>query len=165
MNDEALAGYVEDVAVFFEVTGLPRIAGRILGLLMVCEPPHRSAAELVDDLGVSKGSVSTMIRMLLLSGLVERVGVPGSRATYFALKDDGFEKRFELLMHTVVGFRPLAERGIAMLSAEGADRTRRLRSLRALYAFLEREMPAMIERWRNEREQLIADELPTEHDT
>jgi DNA-binding MarR family transcriptional regulator len=158
VDDEELAPYVEDVAIFFEETGLPRIAGRILGLLMVCDPPHRSAAELVDELGVSKGSVSTMTRMLLLSGLVERVGVPGERATYFALKDDGFEKRFELLMHTVVGFRPLAERGLELLADADVERTHRLRSLRALYGFLEREMPAMIDKWRRERERLIEEE-------
>ena len=43
-----LAPYIEDVALYWEQHGLPRIAGRIIGLLLVCDPPHRSAAELLE---------------------------------------------------------------------------------------------------------------------
>ncbi len=160
MNADELARYVEEVALFFEGSGLPRIAGRILGLLMVCDPPHRSSAELAEELGASRGSISTMTRMLLLSGLVERVGVPGERASYYALKDDGFELRFEQVMRTIVGFRPLADRGIALLANTSPERRHRLRTLRALYVFLEKEMPALIDRWRRERDHLIEEETP-----
>lgn len=74
---------MEDVALHFEESGLPRIAGRILGLLLVCDPPHRSAQELADQLGASKASISTMTRLLLSGVILEKVGLPGERATYY----------------------------------------------------------------------------------
>jgi DNA-binding MarR family transcriptional regulator len=156
--DDPLAAYVEEVALFFEQSGLPRIAGRVLGLLLVCDPRVRSAAELADELGVSKGSISTMTRLLVRSGLIEKVGIPGERTTYFRLRDDGFESLFAFKLQALVSFRPLADRGLQLLGEvdPSADRSHRLRVIRALYAFFEREMPVMLDKWRDERETLIA---------
>lgn len=148
---ESLMAFVEEVALFFEQAGMPRIAGRILGYLLVCEPPYRSAAELADELGVSRGSVSTMSRMLREAGLVAPAPLPGERATYLQISDDGFERVFERQIHQVAAFTALADRGLALLSDEPPERSRRLRSMRAIYAFYEREMPALLERWRQER--------------
>ncbi len=158
MSDDALARWVEEVALHFEAGGLPRIAGRILGHLLVCDPPHRSGAELVQELGASKASVSAMARMLLTAGLIERAGVPGERATYYRLRSDGFEARFAAVMSSIVAFRPVADRGLALLDREEPARSARLRELRALYRFFEREMPVLFARYREERERLIEEE-------
>lgn len=152
----ALERYVEDLAVFFERSGLPRIAGRILALLLVCDPPHRAASEFVDELGASKASVSNMLRLLETIGLIERVGVPGERASRYSLGKDGFEKKFEMSTRALVGFSPLAARGFELLAPAGDARKARLREMAALYAFWEREMPKLLERWRTERADLVA---------
>jgi len=65
-----------------------RSAGRILGWLMICEPPHQSATELVSALEISTGSVSTQVRFLEELEFVERVTFPGDRVTYYQLKPD-----------------------------------------------------------------------------
>ena len=65
-----------------------RSAGRILGWLMICEPPHQSATELVAALEISTGSVSTQVRFLEELAFVERVTFPGDRVTYYQLKPD-----------------------------------------------------------------------------
>ncbi len=113
--------------------------------------------ELSEELGVSKASVSTMTRLLVRTGLLERVPAPGARSTYFRLREDGFEKLFAAKMEGMVAFRPLAERGLRLLPPDPEPR-RRLRLLKALYAFFEREMPALLERWRAEREALVAED-------
>lgn len=146
------ATYVEDVALFFEEAGLPRIAGRILGLLLICDPPWRTAPQLAEELEASKGSVSTMTRMLMRAGLIEKVALPGARATAFQLTDDGFENMFAQQIAQVVAFRPIADRGLALLQGTGAA-PERLKTLQALYAFFEREMPRLLEKWREERAQ------------
>lgn len=156
--EQDLEKFVEDLALFFEGNGFPRIAGRILGLLLVCDPPYRSAGELADELHVSKASVSTMTRMLLSGGLIERVGVPGKRATYFGTTTDGFERRFELVIRVFAAFRPLADRGLRILETRGPERTERLRALRAMYGFWEREMPSILNKWRAERVRLVAED-------
>lgn len=148
--DSALAAYVEDVALYWEAQGLPRIAGRIVGLLLVCDPPHRSAGELVAELGVSKGSVSSMTRLLLETGTIEVVAVPGERATYYRLTPESLERRFERRVERFASFGELARRGLELLDDQPTERTARLRRVASLYAFLERELPRLLERWHAE---------------
>ena len=38
--------FVEEVGIVFEQTGLPRMAGRILGWLLISDPPHQSTDQL-----------------------------------------------------------------------------------------------------------------------
>lgn len=147
MNEER-ARFVEDVALHWEAHGLPRIAGRIIGLLMVCDPPHRSATQLKDELGASKGSISTMTRLLLASGTLVVVAVPGDRATYYRLAPHSFEEKMKRRLEAMVGFRDLARRGVELLEAEGSPRVEELEQVASLYAFLGDELPRLFERWR-----------------
>ena len=75
--------YAEEFGLAFEQFGITRMAGRILGWLLVCEPPHQSPQDLQDALQASKGSISTNIRMLERLNFVERISLPGDRRTYF----------------------------------------------------------------------------------
>ena len=149
--EEALETYVEEVALFWEGQGLPRIAGRILGLLMVCHPPHRTPAQLAEALGASKGSISAMVRLLLRSGTIEVVPMPGERATYYQLSPHSVERKLEARLLQMVAFRGLAEKGLRLLEHAPAERRERLRTLAELYAFLEVELPGLLERWRAQR--------------
>jgi len=147
--DPRHAAYVEDVALYWEAQGLPRIAGRIVGWLMICDPPHRSARQLADDLGASKASVSTMTRLLLTSGSIEVVPVPGERATHYALTVEGIEHKLVRRVQGIVSFADLARQGLELVEPEQADR---LEQIASLYTFLERELPLLLARWREERE-------------
>lgn len=146
-----LTAYVEEVALFWEGQGLPRIAGRIVGLLLVCDPPYRTPRQLAEELGASKGSVSAMTRLLLASGTIEVVPIPGERATWYQLSPDSLEQKLERRLTEMVAFRALAERGLTLLEDAPASQRERLETVRSLYAFLERELPALMERWRRER--------------
>ena len=90
--------FVEDIGLIMEEQGRPRIAGRILGWLLICEPPEQSFADLVAVLGVSKGSVSAMTRLLLEGGLIERVPVPGDRQTYYQMAPDAWSRVLTWIM-------------------------------------------------------------------
>jgi hypothetical protein len=96
-----------------------------------------------------------MARMLLNTGLLEQAPVPGERARYMRLRDDGFEAVFEHQIRQVSAFAELASRGRALLKGEAQERSQRLRTLTALYGFYEREMPRLLERWRDERARLV----------
>ena len=148
---EDTAPWIETVALFWERQGLPRIAGRIVGLLLVCDPPHRSSKQLVEELGASKGSVSAMTRLLLQSGTIEPVAVPGDRATYYQLSPGSVERKLEARLAAMVGFRALAEAGLELLDDAPPERRARLEAVASLYSFLERELPLLLERWRAER--------------
>lgn len=73
---------------WWESTTGGRAAGRILGWLMICEPPHQSSSDMVEALELSTGSVSTQIRVLERILFVERVTFPGDRASYYQLKPE-----------------------------------------------------------------------------
>ncbi len=144
------AAFVEDVALFWERQGLPRIAGRILGWLFVCSPPHRSSTQLAADLGVSKGSISSMTRLLLDSGSIEIAPIPGSRATFFRLSSETLERKLSRRIEAMLGFGPIARQGHELVEDRSPQERARLQRAADLYAFLERELPALLERWHQE---------------
>ena len=91
--EERLERYIEDVALYWERHGVPRIAGRVIGLLLVCDPPYRSVGQIATELNVSKGSASTMTRLLLTSESIERVPVPGQGPNLVPVSGSGGRRR------------------------------------------------------------------------
>jgi DNA-binding transcriptional regulator GbsR (MarR family) len=77
-HDSAL---VEKFEQLLEAEGLPRIGGRMLGLLAVAPAPL-SIDELARSLKVSRASISTNGKLLQSLGLVERITRPGDRRDY-----------------------------------------------------------------------------------
>ncbi len=69
--------------------GLPRPAGRMLGLFFV-EGGEQSAADLSRKLRISRSNVSTTVRLLESYGLLERTRPPGERQDRFQLPADPF---------------------------------------------------------------------------
>lgn len=142
--------FTEEMGIFFEKTGFPRMAGRIWGWLLVCDPPEQTAGQIAEALQASRGSISTMTRLLRVWG-VERVGVPGKRGGYYRIKPGSFVK----LLHTEAGIfseiRSLAERGLEALKNEPSRVRERLMEGRDLFAFVEKEYPRLIEKWRQQR--------------
>lgn len=138
--------HVEEFGRFWESVFGSRTAGRIVGWLMICEPPHQSAADLVDVLHISAGSVSTQVRHLELLGLVERVTFHGDRARYYQLPDGVWTK----VMHGEQS-RIATMYRLAAAAASVAPRTRRERvaELETVAGFLVDEWPGLMERMQN----------------
>jgi len=130
--------FIEEMAIFMDEAGLPRMGGRVLGLLLVCDPPHLSAGEMGAALQASKGSISTMTRMLTNMGFVERVGLPQQRQSYFRIRPGVWSGLLRSQVGKVAAARDLAERGIQMLKEDGTEVDGRLREMHDLYGFLER---------------------------
>ncbi|MGD2152190.1 MAG: MarR family transcriptional regulator [Gemmatimonadales bacterium] len=152
LQRESLLAYAEEWGLLFERWALPRTAGRIWGWLHVCEPPQQTAAQLVDALGVSKGSVSTNTRLLEGLGLVERVGVRAARRAHYRVRSDAFEGIMRQRIVGVAEARALAERGLGVLESASEERKQRLTVKRDFYAFLEREMEELLRHWQGRRE-------------
>jgi DNA-binding transcriptional regulator GbsR (MarR family) len=141
--------YVEDWGLLFERSGLPRIAGRIWGWLLICEPAHQSPEELADILKISRGSVSTNARLLEHSGLVEQAAVPGSRRRYIRIRQDPYESLMQQKLDATIQWRELAERGLSVARREETHVPPRLEEMRAFHAFIESEQRALMRRWRD----------------
>ncbi|MFH1132666.1 MAG: MarR family transcriptional regulator [Pseudomonadota bacterium] len=142
--------FIEEVGILFDEFGLPRMAGRILGWLLVCEPLYQSASELGDVVGASKGSISTMTRMMVQRGLVERMGIPGKRSAYYRMKSGAHGLFLKSHLVLAKAFREITDRGLAIMAQEPASLQERLKEMRDFHVFFEREMPALIERYEKE---------------
>jgi len=142
--------FIEDVGILYEEMGLPRMAGRIFGWLLICEPPHQCAQELASVVGASKGSISSMTRLLIQSGVVERMGLPGKRDMYYRIKPGSWSGLMRARMAHVTAIRELADRGLALVAGKDPKLGQRLQELHNLYAFLEKEIPALLDRYDRE---------------
>lgn len=142
--------FAEDFGLLGERAGMPRTAARMLGWLLICDPPAQSSSEIASALGVSRASVSIGTRVLDATGLIRRAAMPGSREYRFEMDPDVWAT-----IEAGERFRPwreMAERGLALLDDPESERGARLRAARDFYAFVEREIPKLIERFRNEQE-------------
>jgi DNA-binding MarR family transcriptional regulator len=142
--------YAEEAAIVLATMGLAPASGKLLAWLLVCEPAAQSSTEMAAALGLSKGSVSTGIRLLESSGLVRRVAMPGRRGTFFEMTPDAMIQVSN--SDRISQFRKLLEQGIGVVGGERAPSADRLRTTRDFYAFMEREIPLAIERFRTEQE-------------
>jgi DNA-binding transcriptional regulator GbsR (MarR family) len=138
--------FAEEMGIFFEKTGFPRMAGRIWGWLLICDPPEQTAAQIAEALRASRGSISTMTRLLQIWG-VERVGIPGQRGGCYRIRSGGFVKLLHTEIQMFAEIRSLAERGLAVLENEPPVVRERLREGHDLFTFVEKEYPALIEKW------------------
>jgi len=139
--------FIERVAEFFARLGHQRIAGRLLGWLLICDPPHQSAAELASVSGASKASISINLRLLTTAGLVERIGVPGERRGFYRLRPGAWTQDLSSKLAQIAELRRVADSGLRLLGDVPEEKSRRLRRMRDYYAFMEHELPAVIDRW------------------
>jgi len=144
--------FIEDFGLVFEQFVLPRMAGRILGRLLLSDPPHQSTDQLTEALMASKGSISTTTRLLIQIGLIERISLPGVRHDYFCIRPSTFQHALKQDVERVTILRKLAERGLELLEDKAPLTRQGLEEMRDMYAFFEREFPALLERWEQERE-------------
>ncbi|MBM3166229.1 MAG: MarR family transcriptional regulator [Chloroflexi bacterium] len=147
---------IEDFGIVFDEMGLPRMAGRILGWLLICDPPYQSAAQLREMAGGSKGAISTMTWLLIHSGLVEKLGVPGSRATYYRLRHGSWSELMKSRMSRVRAMRELSERGLSLMEGESPEMRCRLEEMRDFYRFFEQEVLPLLDRWGQHHSEKLA---------
>lgn len=141
------AHFIEEMGLLFEQAGMPRMAGRIFAWLLISDPPLQSSTELVDGLQASKGSISTMTRLLIQIGLIERVSLAGDRRDYFQIKPNAWTQLSHQQQIRVTAFRQLAERGLEFLANATPEHRRRLQEMHDIHLFWEQELPRINQRW------------------
>ena len=103
-----LTRFIKDMGHYFETGGNPRIGGRMLGLLMIAHWPL-SAEDMAAILKVSRGSISTNLRVLLASGMVEKALLPQLRTTHYMYSDEAMEHRIVAGIKSTEAFKRLLQ--------------------------------------------------------
>ena len=143
---EEMTRFIEDFGLLFEERGSTRMAGRIYAYLLVCDPPGQTASQIVEALGVSKGSVSSAMRFLTQLERVERYTEPGERSAFYRAKAANPRELFGYMMAGIVRVKTMAERGLSILPPRRPERRERLERLLDTYTLLEKELTALIAR-------------------
>ncbi len=141
--------FSEQMGVVGEQIGMPPMVARVLGWLLICDPAQQSLGQIATELGVSRASVSIATRLLEAPGWIRRTPAPGQRGYFFEVAPGAFEQipaadLFSLLRRTL-------EQGLEMLPEPDGDRGDRLREARDFYAYVEAEIPRLIDRYRESR--------------
>ena len=74
---------IESIGRDNEKDGFQPVAARIMGLLMVMDKEEYTFDEIVEEMQISKSTVSNALRNLELRGVLEYVTYPGDRKRYF----------------------------------------------------------------------------------
>lgn len=150
MNEAGIDRFIEESGVRLELdAGAPRMVGRVLGWLLVCDPAEQSAAEIAERLQASKGSISTATRVLLTIGLVERVRLPGERFDRFRARPEVWDE-FLWREEQFTEPRRVFKLGLDALPAQHPARER-LEELDAMHAWWAERIPKLREEYLRDR--------------
>ncbi len=135
-DQEQIQNWVEKVAAaFVQHFGLPPITGRILGWLLICDPPEQSAGEIADAIGASRASLTTSMRLLTVGEIVRRRHRPGERTTFYRIDDDAWEKVIRQRIAAMASLREITEDAMALVGPDSA-RASRVKAAHAFFGWL-----------------------------
>lgn len=152
--DARTGAFIERMGVTLEADGMPRIAGRIFGLLLISEDP-RSLDELAATLRVSKGSASTNARLLEQRGLLERVCRPADRRDYYRVRPDLFNHTMALRLSRWERFHQAIADARTTLIINSAEVRERLEDYEQAYGFMSRMIREALSSWQAAREERL----------
>ncbi|MFW3112955.1 GbsR/MarR family transcriptional regulator [Mycobacterium haemophilum] len=139
----------EELALVLTNHGLQRMTARVLATLLFTEQTTMTMGELAKRLQASSGAVSGALKMLTSVGLAERAPAPGSRRDHYRLRDDAWAVLFTNQNVVISAMQAAAEAGIAATQPGSVARDR-LTRMHDFYAFLLGEIPALLQRWRQQ---------------
>lgn len=142
--------FVEEVGLFFEGYGVSRMLGRVLGWLMIIDPPAQTMKQLTEGLKVSKSSISSATNSLIQMGMVEKTRVPGERSDRYKLVSGMIISLLRRRMDGLATFSVIFEKAISILNQEETERFYDLERGVAWVNFIQGEVPKLIERFEKE---------------
>jgi len=138
----------ERLARMLEEIGFPHTVARVYTALTLAEGEGLSSSELVEELGVSKASVSNATQFLTGTELVERYRVRGSRETHYRIVKGVWGTLLAKKFAAIGYIRRTVEEALSLDPTEMA--AERLEEMHDVYSFFENEFEEVKKRW-NER--------------
>lgn len=136
MNDNikhTVNHFIEQMGMTAQADGLPRISGKILGLLIIESGPF-SFSEIAERLEVSRASVSTNTRLLENLSMIDRVSKTGCRGDFFQLSKNPYEKLLQGVSQRMEKSVAIVDETINALPRSEEDSQARLVELETFYS-------------------------------
>ncbi len=143
--------FVEQMAMFLADWGFPRMAARVLMVLMSADEERLTAGELAERLDVSAAAISGAVRYLQQLQLVARTPVPGSRSDAYEVPRNAWYTAAIVKGGLYKRLADLSEEGVKALGEDGAGRER-IAEMRDFFLFLDDEVGLLLDRWAAERD-------------
>jgi predicted transcriptional regulator len=152
-DPEAVARFIERFASALVDAGMARMPARVFVALLASDAGRMSSSELGDLLGVSPAAISGAVRYLTQVNLASREREPGSRRDYYRVHEDAWYNSAIHREQMLTRWKASATEGVEALGRDTPAGARIARSL-AFFEFLQREMPAILERWQKRQAEL-----------
>ncbi|MFG2822090.1 GbsR/MarR family transcriptional regulator [Kitasatospora sp. NPDC048365] len=153
-DEAAVDGFIERFAGVLTDAGFPRMPARIFTALLAADTGRLTAAELADRLRVSPAAVSGAVRYLTQVNLVSREREAGSRRDRYRVHENAWYEATVSRDQALTRWEGSLREGIEVLGP-GTPAGARLAESLAFFAFLREELPQLLERWRERREDLL----------
>lgn len=142
--------FVEDFALALTNAGMQRMASRAFAALLASETGALTAREIADASDASPAAISGAIKYLEQAKLVRRTRLAGERLDRVVLGDDPWYTAMTTRNGIFDELNRALDAGIDALPHAG-NATARLRETRDFFAYIEAEMPKLIDRWHAQR--------------
>ena len=139
--------FVEDVARLLTPWGVPPVAARLYGHLLLCPRPV-SLDQITTDLGISKSSASVAARLLESYTLVRRHSEPGTKRALYAVADD-YEAMIRQQNRLLNALAEQLSAGIEIAASKAVSA--RLEEMADFYRVMRGAMEDAMSRWRRGR--------------
>jgi DNA-binding transcriptional regulator GbsR (MarR family) len=142
--------FIQDFGEAYQRFGLPKLMGRIIGLLIISDTPQ-SLDEITEELNVSKGPVSQIMQRLRDHRLVQRVWKPGDRKDFYEAVPDIFGAAFKNQISRMKQNLLLAEKYETLLEEEklpeDAQFAKRVGEMKNFYSQMMQSFNAFLNEW------------------
>ncbi|GAA2452220.1 GbsR/MarR family transcriptional regulator [Streptomyces glaucus] len=150
-DPEAVSRFVEHFAAQLVEAGLPRMPARVFAALLASDSGALTSAELSEQLRISPAAVSGAVRYLAQVHMLSREREPGSRRERYRVHSDQWYESLTNREAILKRWEDALREGVTGLGAD-TPAGRRLAETLAFFEFVEREIAALMERWRVHRE-------------
>jgi DNA-binding transcriptional regulator GbsR (MarR family) len=145
------SAFVEEMGQTLAGYGMTPMAGRMWGWLLICEPPEQTAAEIAAALHASRGAISGTARLLANAGLIRRTTRRGDRREYFSAPAETLDTFVSEAGRAYRQIREMVDRGLVAIADRPPESLARLQEFRNVMFYIETEVPAVMDRYLEQR--------------
>ncbi len=154
MSTDAELTFADHVGRFYaRQYAFPPMAGRLLGYLLVCDPPQQTIDELGDALLASRSAITGAVKLLEGYGVARRTRIAGERVDRVSVNAASQQpQNFDAAIH--LEHAAVFREGLVLLADAPPERRAPLEEMVALAEFLSERLPALRHEWLAHRDRL-----------
>lgn len=142
---------VEKLGVFYEKSGMPPAACRVMALLIVSDQTELTFEEIQHLLSISKSATSGAINLLITANRLEYITRPGERKRYFRAKILNWKVDMLQRMDQMTSIRTLLKEVNKQRPKATKEFNTTLTEMISFFEFLNTEIPTLFKKWESKK--------------